>query len=89
MSDNSLENKKNIRMLLYRKYWFENFGTLILLISIFALAYFKLIDSITTGTLMGAILGYTLKTLENIKIKSKEVAQKCAATNMGLAKVGL
>lgn len=70
MSDTKRLDNENMRRLLLRKYIIEMFVTGMILGTIIFLSYNKFIDGCTTGTLLGTIVGYTLKDLRKYQNKS-------------------
>ena len=66
LSDNDLEYEKDMRKFLLKKYRYEIFFFAIIAISIGIFRCFGFITTDTTGTLLGAVIGYFAATIRKI-----------------------
>ncbi len=69
MSDTKRLDNANMRLLLFKKYLIELGTTLLILVTILVLAFSKIIDGCTVGTLLGTIVGYSLKDIRKYQNK--------------------
>jgi hypothetical protein len=66
MDSNELDNEKDMRRFLTKKYWQEIIFAIVVFVSIIITSYCGLIDKCTTGTLMGTGIGYFLRGIRKL-----------------------
>lgn len=66
LSDNDLEYEKDMRVFLLKKYRHEIIFFVIIALAIALFRFFNFITTDTTGTLLGAVVGYFAATIRKI-----------------------
>jgi len=69
MDNNQLENEKSMRRFLNWKYFWDNLSLALILTTLVFCAWFRLIDTCTTSTIFGAVVGYFLAGIKKIHEK--------------------